>query len=125
MSASIILGRSTDAVVADVGTALLQVKNARGLTLEEMGAQIRRTRESVAQYIAGEAEMGFVTWERAKEAWPEIPELLAETAAERALRAKQRALDIDLPRQREPKETIADKLRRIAREIAECSEKAA
>lgn len=92
MSASIILGRSRDAVVADAGTALLQVKNARGLTLEEMGAQIHRTRESVAQYIAGEAEMGFVTWERAKEAWPELCERMEETAEERAFRARQRSM---------------------------------
>jgi hypothetical protein len=99
MSPSIILGRSRDAVVADAGTAMLQIKNARGLTLEEMGAQIHRTRESVAQYIAGEAEMGFVTWERAKEAWPELAERMEETAAERALRAKQRALNLELPRQ--------------------------
>lgn len=101
MSLSIILGRSRDAVVADAGTALLQIKNARGLTLEEMGAQIHRTRESVAQYIAGESEMGFVTWERAKDAWPELAERMAESAAERALRAKQRSLDLELTRQRE------------------------
>jgi hypothetical protein len=99
-SPSIILGRSRDAVVADAGTALLQIKNARGLTLEEMGAQIHRTRESVAQYIAGEAEMGFVTWERAKEAWPELSERMAETAAERKARANQRTLDLELTRQR-------------------------
>jgi hypothetical protein len=101
MSAGIILGRSRDAVVADAGTALLQIKNARGLTLEDMGAEIRRTRESIAQYIAGEAEMGFTTWERAKEAWPELSDLMAETAADRAARAKQRALDLDLPMRRD------------------------
>lgn len=101
MSASIILGRSRDAVVADAGTALLQIKNARCLTLEEMGSQIHRTRESVAQYIAGDAEMGFVTWERAKEAWPELSERMEETAAERAMRAKQRALDLELPVRRD------------------------
>ena len=101
MSASIILGRSRDAVVADAGTALLQIKNARGLTLEEMGAQIHRTRESVAQYIAGEAEMGFVTWERAKEAWPELSERMAETAADRELRRRQRTFDLDPPAKRE------------------------
>lgn len=101
MTASIILGRSRDAVLADTGTALLQIKNVRGLTLEEMGAEIHRTRESVAQYIAGEAEMGFVTWERVKEAWPEIRGLMQETAADRAAKARQRALDLELPRQRE------------------------
>lgn len=101
MSASIILGRSREHILADVGVALLQVKNARGLTLEEMGAELRRTRESVAQYIAGEAEMGFITWERAREAWPELAERISETATERALRAKQRALDLELPIKRE------------------------
>ncbi len=101
MSASIILGRSRDMVLADAGTALLQIKNARGLTLEDMGAEIRRTRESVAQYIAGEAEMGFTTWERAKDAWPELAELMVETAAERAAKAKQRPLDLELPIRRE------------------------
>jgi hypothetical protein len=45
--------------------------------------------------------MGFTSWERAKEAWPELAERMEETAAERALRAKQRPLDLDLPRQRE------------------------
>lgn len=101
MSASIILGQSRDAVLADAGTALLQVKNGRGLTLEEMGAEMRRTRESVAQYIAGEAEMGFITWERAKEAWPELAGKLEESAAERAMRARQRALNFEVTPKRE------------------------
>lgn len=100
MSASIILGRTREHILADAGIALLQVKNARGLTLEEMGAELRRTRESVAQYIAGEAEMGFITWERARDAWPEICDLMEETAADRAAKARQRALDLELPRQR-------------------------
>lgn len=101
MSVSIILGRPTATVVADAGVSLLQVKNTRGLTLEEMGAELRRTRESVAQYIAGEAEMSFTTWERAKEAWPELVERMAETAADRAARARQRALDLELPVRRD------------------------
>jgi transcriptional regulator with XRE-family HTH domain len=101
MSASIILGRSRNDILADAGTALLQVKNARGLTLEEMGAQMHRTRESVSQYIAGEAEMGFITWERALDAWPELAARIAETAADRAARAKQRPLDLDLPTRKE------------------------
>jgi transcriptional regulator with XRE-family HTH domain len=100
MSASIILCRSRNDILADAGTALLQVKNARGLTLEEMGAVLHRTRESVSQYIAGEAEMGFIIWERAKEAWPELVELITETAAERKAKSQQRPLDIDLPTRR-------------------------
>lgn len=101
MSASIILGRTREAILADAGTALLQVKNGRGLTLEEMGAELRRTRESVAQYIAGEAEMGFTTWERAKGAWPELVDRLEETAAEREFRRRQRPLDLEQPKRRD------------------------
>ncbi len=100
MSASTILCRARNDILADAGTALLQIKNARGLTLEEMGASIHRTRESLSQYIAGEAEMGFTTWERAKDAWPELADLIAETAADRATRARQRPLDLNLTRQR-------------------------
>jgi transcriptional regulator with XRE-family HTH domain len=84
----------------DVGTALLQTKNNRGLTLDDMGAMIGVSREMVAQYIAGEAEMGFVKWLKANEAFPELAERIEETAAERALRARQRALDLELPTRR-------------------------
>ena len=91
------LGRSSRDVLADVGTALLQIKNTRGLTLEEMGSYIGVSREMMAQYIAGEAEMGFLKWLRANEQLPELAELIDETATERALRARQRALDLELP----------------------------
>lgn len=99
-SAPIIFGIRTkrpDDVQADVGTVLLQIKNARGLTLIDMASVMGRGDDMVAKYIAGEAEMGFIAWERAKDAWPEISDRLEETAAERALRARQRALDLDLP----------------------------
>ena len=98
MAAPTIFGRSLDALQADVGTALLQIKNARGLTLIDMASTLGRCDDMVAQYIAGEAEMGFVAWLRANEAWPELAERLEETAAERAMRSRQRALDLDLPR---------------------------
>jgi transcriptional regulator with XRE-family HTH domain len=101
MNGATILGRSQASVLADVGTALLQIKNSRGLTLDDVGGDLRVSREMVAQYIAGEAEMGFTKWLRANEAYPELAELIAETAAERALKAKQRALDLDLPVRRE------------------------
>jgi hypothetical protein len=45
--------------------------------------------------------MGVVTWLRAVEAYPELPGLVSESATERALRAKQQALDLELTRQRE------------------------
>lgn len=101
MSGATILGRPQSQVVGDVGTALLQIKNARGLTLEDMGAFIGVSREMVAQYIAGEAEMGFVKWLRANEAFPELSERIEETAADRAARARQRVLDLDQPIRRE------------------------
>lgn len=97
-----ILGNRPQAdILGDVGLALLQIKNARGYTLDDMGAAIGVSREMVAQYIAGEAEMGMVKWLRANDAWPELADKVAETAAERALRARQRALDLELPTRRE------------------------
>lgn len=97
MSGATILGRPQSQVVGDVGTALLQIKNTRGLTLDDMGAFIGVSREMVAQYIAGDAEMGFVKWLRANEAFPELAERIEETAAERAFRARQRPLDLNTP----------------------------
>lgn len=83
------------------GTALLQVKNTRGLTLSDMAYVMRRSDDQVARYIAGESEMGFITWGLALEEWPELEERLKESATERAARARQRALDLNLPMQRE------------------------
>lgn len=103
-SAPIIFGirnKDPDEVQRDVGTALLLIKNARGLTLIDMASVLGRGDDMVAKYIAGEAEMGFIAWLRANEAWPEFAERLEETAAERALRARQRALDLEAPTQRE------------------------
>lgn len=82
------------------GTALLQVKNARGLTLSDMAFVMRRSDDQVARYIAGDSEMGFVTWSLALTEWPELEDRLKETAAERAARARQRALDLELPARR-------------------------
>lgn len=79
------------------GTALLQVKNTRGLTLADMAFVMRRSDDQVARYIAGDSEMGFVTWSLAITEWPELEERLKESAAERAARARQRALDLELP----------------------------
>lgn len=95
-----IFGKRIDDIQADVGTALLQIKNARGLTLIEMAGVLGRGDDMVAKYIAGEAEMGFIAWLRANEAWPELSERIEETAAERALRARQRALDLEFPNSR-------------------------
>lgn len=100
MTSPTILGKPQSEFLADLGTALLLVKNARGLTLNDMGAALGRIDDQVAKYIAGEAEMGVVAWMRANETWPELTDRLSETAAERAVRARQRALDLDLPTRR-------------------------
>ena len=97
----LISGKSTTSVVEDIGTALLQVKNARGLRLADMAETLRKSDDQVAKYIAGESEMGVVAWLRACEEYPELVDRLSETAADRSLRAKQRALDLDLPVRRE------------------------
>jgi hypothetical protein len=73
MSGATILGKPTSQLLGDVGCALLQVKNSRGLTLDDMGYHIGVSREMVAQYIAGEAEMGFVKWLRANESINWLP----------------------------------------------------
>jgi hypothetical protein len=107
MTSATILGireKPQSQVLADVGCALLQIKNARGLTLEELGMRIGVSREMAAQYIAGEAEMGFVKWLRACDAFPELIERIEETGVERALRARQHALDLGPPPARQDKQ---------------------
>lgn len=76
MSASTILGQPQAEILGAIGVALLQAKTSRRLTLEDMGAQLGVSREMVAQYIAGEAEMGMVKWLRACAAWPELTDKL-------------------------------------------------
>ncbi len=100
MPASTILCKPQSEVLADVGSALLQIKNVRGLTLEDMAGLVGVSREMVAQYIAGEAEMGFVKWLRLNEAFPELAGRIDETAAERAMRSRQRALDLSIKREK-------------------------
>jgi hypothetical protein len=92
-----ILGKRIDDIQSDVGTALLLVKNRRGLRLIEMAGVMGKSEDTISKYITGEYEMGFIAWERAKDAWPELVEIIEETAADRALRARQRALDLDRP----------------------------
>jgi hypothetical protein len=91
----IIFGKQDHEFMADLGTALLQIKNAHGLTLVQMGRILGRTDDMVAKYIAGETEMGVLAWKHAHAAWPELFDKLAETAADREFRARQRGLDLD------------------------------
>jgi cyanate lyase len=63
----IILGKRD--LLNAIGTALLQIKCERRLTLNEMAETLGRSDEMLAQYIAGEAEMGVTAWLRADDAW--------------------------------------------------------
>jgi hypothetical protein len=92
--------RSRDELLADIGTALLQVKNARGLNLPAMAERIGKSDDQLARYIAGDMEIGVVAWMRAVEAFPELVERMEEAAADRSARARQRPLDLDLPTRR-------------------------
>lgn len=100
MSAPQISGRSRSDLLAELGTALLQIKTARGLSLPDMADKIGRSDDQLARYIAGDMEMGIVAFLRARDEWPELEGKLDETAADRAARTRQRALDLDLTRQR-------------------------
>lgn len=89
--------KSNSCALADIGTALLQIKNGRGLRLADMADKLRKSDDQLARYIAGDMEMGVTTWLRACEEFPELVELICETAAEREAKRSQRPLDIDLP----------------------------
>jgi hypothetical protein len=100
MTAPIILGESKQDSLRAVGAALLQTKNANKLTLDAMAETMRRSDEAVAQYIAGEAEMGVTAWLRAVKAWPDLEDRLTYHLMdedEKAFRAKQRALNLPPP----------------------------
>lgn len=95
-------GRAQNDVLDDIGNALRQVKTNRGLTPEDMRIVFGlKGDDQVSKYIAGEAELKIIAWMRACEAWPELTELLEETVNERAMRGRQRALDLELPVRRD------------------------
>jgi cyanate lyase len=100
MNAPTILGIPKRDTLRAIGSALLQTKNANKLTLDEMAETMARSDEAVAQYIAGEAEMGVTAWLRAVKAWPDLEDRLAYHLMdedEKAFRAKQRALNLPPP----------------------------
>jgi hypothetical protein len=74
MNSPIILGKTHDEILGEVGLALLQVKCARKMTLIDIGKVIGRTDDMVAKYISGEAEMGAVALLYALAAFPELKE---------------------------------------------------
>jgi cyanate lyase len=100
MSAPTILGIPKRDTLRAIGAALLQTKNANRLTLDDMSETMGRSDEAIAQYIAGESEMGVTAWLRAVKAWPDLEDRLAYhlmDEAEKAFRARQRSLSLPMP----------------------------
>jgi cyanate lyase len=100
MSAPTILGIPKRDTLRAIGAALLQTKNANRLTLDDMSETMGRSDEAIAQYIAGESEMGVTAWLRAAKAWPDLEDRLAYhlmDEAEKAFRARQRSLSLPMP----------------------------
>lgn len=94
-----IFGKPRDLILADIGYALQQVRRARGLSSDDMRVVFGlKDDDMVSKYIAGDNAMSVVSWLRALEAWPELPDLVQESDTERALKGRQRALDLDPPR---------------------------
>jgi hypothetical protein len=92
----IILGKPKRTVTAAIGLALSQIKIVERLTIDEMAEEVGRSDEMMAQYLAGEAEMGVTAWLRAVEKWPELPDRVSYNLdeAEKAFRARQRELKL-------------------------------
>lgn len=99
MTAPTILGKAKRQVLGGIGLALSQIKIADRLTIDEMAEKIGRSDEMMAQYLAGEAEMGVTAWLRAVEEWPELPDRVSYNLdeAEKAFRARQRSLTLPMP----------------------------
>ena len=99
MTAPTILGKPKRDVVAGIGLALSQIKIAERMTIDDMAEKIGRSDEMMAQYLAGEAEMGVTAWLRAVETWPELPDRVQYNLdeAEKAFRAHQRSLPLTRP----------------------------
>lgn len=97
MSEPQIFGKDDEQFLADLGTALLLIKNERGLTLGQMGRDLGCHEDMIARYIAAETEMGVIRWKRAHTKYPELERRMAETVAERDFRLNQRELRLHAP----------------------------
>jgi hypothetical protein len=98
VSAAKIFGKPRDEILGDIGYALQQVKRSRGLTSDDMRVVFGlKDDDMVAKYIAGDNAMSVVSWLRALEAWPELPDLITESDTERALKGRQRELRLPDP----------------------------
>lgn len=99
MSPSIITDSDLDEIQAAMAIALLQHKNANGLTYEKIGKVIGREKQSVQQYISSDTDMPASCWIKAVAMWPELADRLTYhlDEAEKAFKARQRSLDLREP----------------------------
>jgi cyanate lyase len=103
MSASTIIDKDCSEIQAAMAVALLQFKNAHGLTYEKIGKIVEREKQSVAQYICGDTEMPASCWLKLVAKWPELRDRVEHNLdeAEKAFRARQRELKLDVPCQQD------------------------
>lgn len=99
MSPSIILENDCEAIQAAQALALLQLKNALGLSYKDIGKVIEREAQSVQQYICSTTEMPASCWLKLDAMWPEIRDRVEYNMdeAEKAFRARQRNLPLTQP----------------------------
>lgn len=99
MSVSIFLEYDCEAIQAAMAVALLQHMNANGLTLAQVGKVCEREAQSISQYRSGANEISSTCWLKLVAKWPELEDRLLYNLdeAEKAFRAKQRALRLDPP----------------------------
>lgn len=99
MTASIITEKDCDAIQAAMAMALMNLKNAHGLTYKQIGKIIEREPQSVHQYVCDTTEMPASCWIKAVAEWPELEDRLIYNLdeAEKAFRARQRNLPLTRP----------------------------
>lgn len=60
---------SEQSATAALGKALGEIKHQDALTLDDLAAELGKSADQVAKYLAGEAKMDAVTFGRGKRAW--------------------------------------------------------
>ena len=82
-----------------MGVALLKLKNAHGLTYQQIGKVIEREKQSVAQYINDDTDMPAACWLKAVAQWPDLADRLEYELddAEKDFQAHQRKLPLTQP----------------------------
>jgi hypothetical protein len=90
-------------IQAAMALALLQLKNAHGLTYDKIGKLIEREKQSVQQYICGTTEMPASCWLKLVATWPELRQRVEYNLddAEKAFQARQRELKLEIPGDRQ------------------------